>query len=81
MKIDVKKMKLDLLLGSFISIVSNRTILPRKMLLFNILPWQLILMLVPDIHQILSPNITTMEPVIGKSGGSYHVRVYMADKE
>ena len=65
-------MKLDLLLGSFISIVSNRTILPRKMLLFNILPWQLIFL-----------NITTMEPVIGKSGGSYHIRipVYLAEKE
>lgn len=52
-------MKLDLLLGSFISIVSNRTILPRKKLLFNILPWQLI-----------SPNITTMDYVMSRSSGN-----------
>lgn len=59
MKIDTKKMKLDLLPGSFISIVSNRTILPRKMLLFNILPWQLI-----------SLNITTMDYVMSRSSGN-----------
>lgn len=70
MKIDEKEMKLDLLPGSFISIISNRTILPRKMLLFNILSWQLILVLVPDIHQILSPNITTMDYVMSRSSGN-----------
>lgn len=59
-----------LLLGSFISIVSNRTILPRKMLLFNILSWQLILVLVPDIHQMISPNITTMDYVMSQSSGN-----------
>lgn len=59
MKIDAKKMKLDLLPGSFISIVSNRTILPRKMLLFNILSWQLI-----------SLNITTMDYVMSRSSGN-----------
>lgn len=70
MKIDAKKMKLDLLPGSFIAVVSNRTILPRKMLLFNILPWQLILVLVPDIHQMISQNITTMDYVMSRSSGN-----------
>ena len=59
-----------LLIGSFAAVVSNRTIMPRKMVLFNVLIWQLIFVLIPDIHQLISPNITIMDYVMSQSSGN-----------
>ena len=67
-----------LLIGSFAAVVSNRTIMPRKMVLFNVLIWQLIFILIPDIHQLISPNITIMDYVMSQSSGNVSAVIMFA---
>ena len=66
-----------LVLVSVWAIVTKRTILPRRMLIFHCLTVQLVLMLIPDIRQVLGAEVSTWDHVLSQSSGNAGLCVYM----
>lgn len=59
-------------LTNFFAVVTKKTALPQKMILFHMLVWQLVLVLIPDIRQLLGAEllgagISTWDFVVSQS--------------
>lgn len=48
-----------LIIGNAFAVLTKKTALPRRMLVFHMLVWQIILVLIPDIRQLLGAEIST----------------------
>jgi len=59
-----------LMLGSFFAVISGRTVLPKKMAAFHILTWQIILVSLPHIRMLISPNIITADYAFSQASGN-----------
>ena len=59
-----------LMLGSFAAVISGRTALPKKMAVFHALTWQIILVSIPHIRMLFSPDIITADYAFSQSSGN-----------
>ncbi len=59
-----------LMLASLIAILRNKMIMGRKMLVFHIVVWQLILVCIPDIRQALGADVSIIDYVFSQSSGN-----------
>lgn len=66
-----------LILGSAFAVLTRKTILPRWMLGFHLITWQLILMLIPDIRQMLGAEISTWDFVLSQCSGNAALFIWM----
>ena len=66
-----------LILGSAFAVLTRKTILPRWMLGFHLITWQLILMLIPDIRQMLGTEISTWDFVLSQCSGNAALLIWM----
>ena len=66
-----------LILGSAFAVLTRKTILPRWMLGFHLITWQLILMLFPDIRQMLGTEISTWDFVLSQCSGNAALLIWM----
>ena len=58
------------MLGSFAAVVTGRTALPKKMAVFHALTWQIILVSIPHIRMLFSPDIITADYAFSQSSGN-----------
>lgn len=66
-----------LALASAWAVLTKRTFLPRRMFIFHMLVWQLILMLVPDIRQALGAEPSTADFILSQSSGNAGLFIWM----
>lgn len=66
-----------LILGSAFAVLTRKTILPRWMLGFHLIICQLILMLIPDIRQMLGAEISTWDFVLSQCSGNAALFIWM----
>lgn len=69
-------------LTNFFAVVTKKTALPRKMILFHMLVWQLVLVLIPDIRQLLGAEllgagISTWDFVVSQSSGNASLFIWL----
>ena len=69
-------------LTNFFTVVTKKTALPRKMILFHMLVWQLVLVLIPDIRQLLGAEllgvgISTWDFVVSQSSGNASLFIWL----
>ena len=62
--------------------MTKKTALPRKMILFHMLVWQLVLVLIPDIRQLLGAEllgvgISTWDFVVSQSSGNASLFIWL----
>lgn len=50
-----------LIIGSAFAVGTGKTVLPRRMLAVHMLVWQIVLVLIPDIRQLLGAEISTWD--------------------
>lgn len=60
------------ILSSAWAVLTEKTILPRRMLFFHQLPWQLVLVLLPDVRQALGLAPSTWDFVLSKVPATQH---------
>lgn len=66
-----------LILAGFYALLTKRTVLPRRMLAFHMLVWQLVLMLIPDIRQLLGAQLSTWDFVLSQGSGNAALCIWM----
>ena len=66
-----------LILGSAFAVLTRKTILPRWMLGFHLITRQLILMLIPDIRQMLGAEISNWDFVLSQCSGNAALFIWM----
>ena len=66
-----------MILISAFAVLSKRTVLPQKIFLFNMLVWQLVLMLIPDIRQMLGAKISSWDFVLSQGSGNAALLIWM----
>ena len=66
-----------LILCSAWAVLTKKTILPRRMFLWHMLPWQLVLMLIPDIRQLCGAAVSTWDFVLSQSSGNASLLIWM----
>lgn len=69
-------------LTNFFAVVTKKTALPQKMILFHMLVWQLVLVLIPDIRQLLGAEllgvgISTWDFVVSQSSGNASLFIWL----
>ena len=64
-------------LTNFFAVVTKKTALPQKMILFHMLVWQLVLVLIPDIRQLLGAGISTWDFVVSQSSGNASLFIWL----
>lgn len=64
-------------LTNFFAVVTKKTALPRKMILFHMLVWQIVLVLIPDIRQLLGAGISTWDFVVSQSSGNASLFIWL----
>lgn len=69
-------MVLMLLAGTW-AFLSGKTVLPRKMFMFHMLIWQIVLVAIPDIRQALGAEITTLDFVMSQGSGNASLMLWM----
>ena len=58
------------MLGSFAAVAGGRTALPKKMTVFHALTWQIILVSIPHIRMLFSPDIIIEDYAFSQSSGN-----------
>lgn len=66
-----------LILTSFWVLLTGKTVLPRRMLAFHMLTWQLILVLIPDVRQLLGAEVSTVDFVLSQGSGNGALCIWM----
>ena len=66
-----------MILVSAWAVASNKTILPRRMLVFHILVWQIVFAGVPDIRQALGAPVSTWDFVLSQGSGNAALLIWM----
>lgn len=64
-------------LTNFFAVVTKKTALPRKMILFHMLVLQIVLVLIPDIRQLLGAGISTWDFVVSQSSGNASLFIWL----
>ena len=64
-------------LTSAFAVLTKKTILPRWMILFHLLVIQVVLVLIPDIRQLLGAEVSTMDFVLSQGSGNGALMVWM----
>lgn len=59
------------------AVLTKKTILPRRMLIFHCLTVQLVLMLIPDIRQTFGAEVSAWDYILSQSSGNAGLCVYM----
>lgn len=59
-----------LILTNAYAVASGKTVLPRKMLVFHMLVWQIIFVLIPDMRQLFDAEISTWDFVLSQGSGN-----------
>ena len=67
-----------LIIGSALAVLTKKTALPRRMFVFHVLVWQTILVLIPDIRQLLGAKISTWDFVCSQGSGNASLCIWMA---
>ena len=67
-----------LIIGNAFAVLTKKTVLPRRMLVFHMLVWQIILVLIPDIRQLLGAEISTWDFVCSQGSGNASLCIWMA---
>ena len=67
-----------LLVGTGYAVLAKKTVLPRWMILFHPIVWELPLVLIPDIRQLLGAQIGTFDFVMSQGSGNFALFVWMA---
>ena len=60
------------------AVLTKRTILPRWMVLFHLLVWQLVLAGIPDVRQLLGAPVSTVDFVMSQGSGNAALCIWMA---
>lgn len=66
-----------LMLVSFWAAAAKKTVLPRWMLIFHLIPVQLALMLIPDVRQALGAAVSTWDFVLSQGSGNAGLLCWM----
>lgn len=66
-----------LALSSAFAVLTRKTILPRCMILFHLLVIQVVLVLIPDIRQLLGAEVRTIDFVLSQGSGNAALMVWM----
>ena len=66
-----------LILAGFYAVLTKKTILPRYMAALHILVWQLVLMLIPDVRQLLGAPLSTWDFVLSQGSGNAALCIWM----
>ena len=66
-----------LALANVWAILTKKTILPRRMLIFHCITIQIVLMLIPDIRQALGAEVSAWDHVLSQSSGNAGLCIYM----
>lgn len=66
-----------LILVSSWAVLTGKTLLPRKIFVFHILVWQLVLMGIPDLRQALGATPSTWDFVLSQGSGNFGLLVWM----
>ncbi|MEI3085267.1 MAG: hypothetical protein V8S87_04290 [Oscillospiraceae bacterium] len=64
--------------GSAYAVLTGKTVLPRRMLIFHQLVWQLVFVLIPDIRQLLGAEVSTWDFVLSQGSGNAALCIWMA---
>ena len=67
-----------LIIGSAFAVGTGKTVLPRRMLAVHMLVWQIVLVLIPDIRQLLGAEIPTWDFVCSQGSGNAALCIWMA---
>lgn len=65
------------ILANVWAILARKTILPRRMLLFHMLVWQIIFAIIPDIRQALGAEISTWDFMLSQTSGNAGLLIWM----
>lgn len=66
-----------MIIGSLYALITNKTCLPRRMFVFHMIVWQLVLVIIPDIRQALGAAPSTWDFVISQGSGNLSLAVWM----
>lgn len=66
-----------LILAGFYAVLTKKTILPRYMAALHMLVWQLVLMLIPDVRQLLGEPLSTWDFVLSQGSGNAALCIWM----
>lgn len=67
-----------LIIGNAFAVLTKKTALPRRMLVFHMPVWQIILVLIPDIRQLLGAEISTWDFICSQGSGNASLCIWMA---
>ena len=67
-----------LIIGDAFAVLTKKTALLRRMLVFHMLVWQIILVLIPDIRQLLGAEISTWDFICSQGSGNASLCIWMA---
>ena len=68
---------IGMILISAFAVLSKKTILPRKIFFTHVIVWQLVLMLIPDIRQMLGAEISSWDFVLSQCSGNAALTIWM----
>lgn len=66
-----------LILAGFYAVLTKKTVLPRYMPALHMLVWQLVLMLIPDVRQLLGAPLSTWDFVLSQGSGNAALCIWM----
>lgn len=66
-----------LILAGFYAVLTKKTVLPRYMAALHMLVWQLVLMLIPDVRQLLGAPLSTWDFVLSQGTGNAALCIWM----
>lgn len=66
-----------LILTGFYAVLTKKTVLPRYMAALHMLVWQLVLMLIPDVRQLLGAPLSTWDFVLSQGSGNAALCIWM----
>lgn len=66
-----------LMIGNAVALLIGKTVLPRKMFVFHVLVWQIVLVLIPDIRQALGAGVSTWDFILSQGSGNAALFIWM----
>lgn len=65
------------ILGNAFAVWTKKTVLPRRMLWFHLLVWQLVFALIPDIRQLLGCAVSPWDFILSQGSGNAALCIWM----
>ncbi len=66
-----------LILGSGFAVLTGKTVLPRRMIAFHLVVWETVLILIPDVRQLLGAEVSTWDFVMSQGSGNAALCLWM----